>query len=808
MNPLFRLPRWARRLLYAGLTLALLVVALLTGGYFYVASSLPKVDTLADYRPPIVTRILSDNGSVIAELYDERRIVVPVTRMPLRLIEAFVAAEDANFFKHRGIDLASIVRAAGKNLMAGGVVQGGSTITQQVTKSLLLTPERSFERKFKEAILAYRIERRLSKEEILFLYLNQIFLGHGAYGVQAAAENYFAKNIEELSLAECSLLAGLPRAPSRYSPYHNLTAAKERQKYVLGRMVEEKYITQAEADAAFKLPLVIRPRRSQHRDDAAFFTEQVRRDLEARYGHDLLFRGGLEVHTSLNLAQQTAAQQAVRNNLRDYDKRHGYRGPLGALDPAAEAKFWEEQTEEFIRNPPESGSLLEGVVIGSDPSGGVLVRFGSRQGRIDRKETAWAGTLQVPPRGAAPSGNAKGSGSSRLPIGSRILVRILEQPDAGPWPLALEQDPAAEGALLALDPRSGLIKAMVGGYDFRRSQFNRVLQARRQPGSAMKPLIYAAALDKGFTPATVVLDAPLIFRFRQPDGTLKEWAPQNYSREFDGPTTVRRALAKSNNIVTIRILQDIGVRYAADYARQLGITSPLQEDLTLALGSSALTPLELATAYAVLANGGIRIAPSYITKVRNRDGKILESIDPADFPSGLQAGQQLIERPRTRVISAETAYLATTLMESVIQEGTGGRAKALGRPVAGKTGTTNELRDAWFVGSVPQLLALTWVGFDQERSLGRLETGGHAALPAWLSFMQQAVADLPVESFPVPDSIEFHPIDPASGRATAESASGAMIEAFAPGTGPRHTPIAETFDKIRDFFDFGREENE
>jgi penicillin-binding protein 1A len=532
----------------------------------------------------------------------------------------------------------------------------------------------------------------------------------------------------------------------------------------------------------------------------------VRRDLEASYGRELLYRGGLEVHTSLNLAQQVAAQQAVRDNLRSYDKRHGYRGPLGILAAEAEAAFLQDQAEEFIKRPPATGDLLEAVVTGADGRGGLLVRLGNQQGRIDRKETAWAGSIQVPPRGATPSGNAKGVGSSRLPVGSRILVRVLEQPPAGPWVLALEQDPEAEGALLALEPHSGLIKAMVGGYNFRRSQFNRVLQARRQPGSAMKPLIYAAALDKGFTPATVVLDAPLIFRYRQPDGTLKEWAPQNYSRDFTGPTTVRQALTKSNNIVTIRILQEIGVRYAADYARQLGIASPLQEDLTLALGSSAVTPLELATAYAVLVNGGIRVTPTYITKVRDRDGRILESIDPADFHAGLQAGQRLVERPRTRVISAETSYLITNLMQSVIASGTGAGAKALGRPVAGKTGTTNELRDAWFVGAVPQLLALTWVGYDQERSLGHLETGGHAALPGWLAFMQEAVTGLTPENFPVPDNIEFQVIDPVSGQAASEQATDAVIEVFAPGTGPNRRLASDDFTSLRDFFRLDRED--
>lgn len=799
-----RLPRRGRLLLYLALAAILLAGLVPLVIYLFVGRSLPKVETLADYRPPVITRILGDQGEVIAEIFEERRVVIPVARMPRQLIQAFVSAEDSNFFEHRGIDLTSILRAAFKNLRAGGVVQGGSTITQQVAKSLLLTPERSFERKFKEAILAYQIEKRLSKEEILYLYLNQIFLGHGAYGVQAAAENYFDKNVEQLSLAECSLLAGLPRAPSRYSPYHNFKAAKDRQKYVLGRMVEEKYITREQADMAFAAPLVVRPRRNQHTAEAAFFTEQVRRYLEETYGRELLYRGGLQVVTTMNIAQQEAAQRAVRNNLRDYDKRHGYRGPLGQFDEAAEARFLAEQAEEFTRVPPEPGDLCEAVVTGSDARS-IMVKLGHIEGTISRKETTWAGQLQVPPRGATPAGNAKGSGS-RLPIGSRILVRILDAPSQGAWSLALEQDPDVQGALLAIDPHNGQIKAMVGGYDFRRSQFNRVLQARRQPGSAMKPLIYAAALDKGFTPATVMLDAPLIFRFRQPNGVLKEWAPQNYSREFSGPTTVRHALAKSNNIVTIRILQEIGVSYAANYVRRLGISSPLQEDLTLALGSSAVTPLELAGAYAVLTNGGIRVTPTYITQVRDRDGHILESIDPADFPSGTQPGQQLVERPRLRVISPETSYLVTSLMESVVQNGTGAGAKALGRPVAGKTGTTNDLRDAWFVGGTPQLLALTWVGFDQERSLGHLETGGHAALPAWLAFMQEAVANLPVESFPVPDSIEFQAIDPDSGQPMSENHSGSYIEAFAPGTGPNEASESGPLDRLRDFFRLDREE--
>ncbi|MBW2450747.1 MAG: penicillin-binding protein, partial [Deltaproteobacteria bacterium] len=388
-----------------------------------------------------------------------------------------------------------------------------------------------------------------------------------------------------------------------------------------------------------------------------------------------------------------------------------------------------------------------------------------------------------------------------------VLVRIVEARDDGPWELALEQQPLAQGALLAIEPNTGLIKAMVGGYDFRTSQFNRVIQARRLPGSAIKPLIYAAALDKGYTPATVMLDTPLIFKERLETGEIKEWKPKNYSKRFYGPVPVRTALAKSHNVITIKILEDIGVRYAARYLRKLGIETPIDEDLTMALGSSALTPMELAGAYAVLANGGVKIRPTYITRIFDRDGKILESIDPADFPTGPQGDQRLITNIQTRVISPETAYLITNLMESVVQSGTGWRAKSLKRPVAGKTGTTNDLKDAWFVGYVPQLLAVTWVGYDQERPLGKKETGSQAAAPAWVAFMERAVADLPIEHFPVPDRIEFRPIDPETGLLAPEDSQSVVIEAFAPGTVPMRYAIEEKAPQAKDFFRLDLEEN-
>jgi penicillin-binding protein 1A len=783
----------------------LLIIVSPLAAYLYVAKSLPRVDTLADYQPPVITRIYSDDGSVIAELFEERRIVVPVSRMPKQLIQAFVAAEDANFFKHQGVDLVSIARAALKNIKAGGIVQGGSTITQQVAKSLLLTPEKKFERKFKEAILAYRMENRLSKEEILYLYLNQIFLGHGAYGVQAAAENYFDKNVDELDLAECSLLAGLPQAPSRYSPYRHFERARERQKYVLNRMIAEDFITADEAEAALAVEMEIRPKINQHITDAAYFTEQVRRYLQENYGHALLYRGGLQVHTSMNLAMQLAAQEAVRNNLRGHDKRQGYRGPSEVLSTEEETALLEQQVEQLAENPLESGALIDAIVTGGDRKN-IQLRCADRTGRITIADAKWAAPLQVIARNKEASGNATAP-ASRLPIGARVQVRILEIPEQGPLKLALEQEPLAQGALLAMDPHSGLIRAMVGGHDFRTSQFNRVIQARRLPGSAIKPIIYAAALDKGYTPATVILDTPLIYKERLEDGEIKEWKPKNYSKKFYGPVPVRTALAKSHNVITIKILEDIGVRYAANYARKLGIASPLAEDLTFGLGSSAVTPMELAGAYAVLANGGVRITPTYIARILDRNGRILESIDPADFPGGPQPGQRLVQQQRTRVISPETSYLITNLLESVVRHGTGWRAKALKRPTAGKTGTTNDLKDAWFIGYIPQLLTVTWVGYDQERPLGKKETGSRAAAPGWVSFMEQAVADLPVEHFPVPDAIEFRPIDPKTGLLAPEDSPDVMIETFAPGTAPVRYALEEKTPQARDFFRLDLEEN-
>ncbi|NLC70096.1 MAG: PBP1A family penicillin-binding protein [Desulfuromonadaceae bacterium] len=777
---------------------SLLAILALASAYFYFSSSLPRVDTLEDYSPPIITSVYSFDGRVLAEYAHERRIVVPVTSMPPHLIQAFVAAEDAHFFQHRGINFLSILRAALKNVRAGGIRQGGSTITQQVAKSLLLSPEKTFTRKFKEAILAWRMENALSKEGILYLYLNQIYLGHASYGVEAASQTYFGKPVNQLTLAECALLAGLPQAPSRYSPYRNLQRARERQRYVLGRMAKEGYITAAEAEEAALAELTLQPRSAgDDKNPAPYFSEQVRRYLEQTYGEELLYQGGLKVFTTLDIHMQRAARQAVRLNLEDYDRRHGYRGPENILTPTETEIFLAAQKSSW-NQPPQEGSIVEGVVTGSDKTG-LLVRFGPFQGYLGEKSTPWAGVLGLAKEGA-PFRLDRNRNTVWLPPGALILVRIVKTSGEDRPLLRLEQRPDAQSCLVALDPANGQIKAMVGGYDFAESQFNRVVQGYRQPGSAFKPILYAAALDKGYTPASIILDTPIVFKERKPGGKIVTWKPQNYSQRFSGPTTLRKALTHSYNVVTIKILQDIGVNYAANYAAKLGIESPIFKDLTMALGSSALSPMELATAFSVFANGGIRITPSYIVKILDRNGQVLESTDPADFPNGPGEGQRLIEVKRERVLSPETAYLVTNLMESVVREGTGSRAKALKRPAAAKTGTTNDLKDAWFAGFVPQLVAVSWIGFDQGEPLGKGETGSRAAAPAWVAFMKEAVKDLPVRQFAVPDTIEFRPVDPTTGLLTPEDSGSLTVEAFAPGTAPSRFALDESTLRARDFF--------
>jgi len=774
---------------------AIISFSALAGAYFFVSRSLPKLDKLEDYTPAAVTSVYSSDGHKIAEFYRERRIVVPVNRMPQKLIQAFVAAEDAAFFEHEGLDFVSIFRAAIKNIRAGGIVQGGSTITQQVAKSLLLTPERKFSRKFKEAILAWRIEQNFSKREILHLYLNQIYLGHGAYGVQAAAENYFATDVENLSLAQSSMLAGLPQAPSRYSPYSHFERARKRQIYVLERMLANGFITAPQLQQAHAEELSIHPRKNNTAAGTGYFTEQVRRYLEQEFGEEQLYTAGMEIHTTINLDMQQAAQMAVRENLQAHDRRRGLRHPKRVIAP--------EQWDQVFNNIPEQledGEIYPAILSDLNSEGNIEVQYGKHRGIIPRTSLEGGEPFKVIPYSEYRSEKTQQPGGPvYLPIGSVIHTRV-EDTRKQPFEATYFQYPEAQGAMLVMDPNTGQIRAMVGGYDFASSQFNRVLQAKRQPGSAIKPLIYAAALDKGYTPASIIVDTPLIYKDIDEEGEKREWKPDNYSNKFYGATNLREALAHSYNVISIKLLKEIGLRYAANYLHNLGIKSDINMDLSMALGTSTVTPLEMGTAYSVFANGGIRISPAYIDKIYDRHGKILKSTDPADFPTGPKQGQELISPQKNRVMPKEIAALITNMLESVVQNGTGWRAKALKRPAAGKTGTTDNLHDAWFIGYIPQLVTVSWVGYDQQRPLGKHETGSKAAAPAWVDFMQQACSSLKKRNFYIPDTMEFHPVDPETGFLVPEDSQNMRIEMFAPGTAPDTYSIDRQKNQAKDFF--------
>jgi penicillin-binding protein 1A len=644
--------------------------------FFYFTHGLPSIETLKNYRPATITKFFSEDGEIIGEFFIEKRKIVSLDRVPHHLVQAFIAGEDARFFHHKGLDYIAIFRALSRNIFSGEIVQGGSTITQQVVKSILLSPEKSFTRKIREAILAFKIEKYLSKEEILFLYLNQIYLGQGAYGVATAAENYFGKSVEELNLAESALLAGLPQAPSKYSPYHHPEQAIRRQTYILNRMVEEGFISYGEVMKALQTPLKIKSKQNSFIEKAPYFVEHVRRYVEEKYGKEALYKNGLQVYTTIDNDLQKIAQEAVESGLKEIEKRQKYL-------------------------------------------------------------------------------------SSDIPF-------------------------SLEGALVCFDLETGYVKAIVGGRDFRKSQFNRATQARRQTGSAFKPIVYASALDKGYTPASVIVDAPIIFEWGD-----KKWKPKNFEERFLGPTTLRNAIAHSVNIVTVKIAQDVGIDYIKDYAQKLGISFPLQNDLSMALGSSSISLYELTKVYAVFANQGNAFRPIFIKKILDRDGNLLEENLPLFYPK-----EPFNEE---RILSPQTAYIMTNLLEGVVQNGTGWRAKTLGRPVAAKTGTTDQFLDAWFIGYTQEFITGIWVGFDEERSLGENETGSRAASPIWVTFMSKILKERPVKEFPIPEGIEFMKIDPKTGQVGL--GREAILECFKEGTGPTQK-VSSRSKSTTDFFKF------
>lgn len=754
---------WWRILLIVLAVFFLLGGAGIGGGYYYFARDLPSIDVLRSYEPSQATRVYSDDNRLIGQFFIEKRVFVPLVRLPEILPQAIIAVEDSRFYKHKGFSIEAMARAFIANLSSLRIRQGASTITQQLTRSLFLSPERTMTRKIKELLLAYRMEQLLSKEEILEFYLNQIYFGHGAYGIQVASRTYFGKDASELELPEAAMLAGLPKAPSVYSPFNNPEKAKVRQRVVLKRMVVEGYITGEEYKEAYAKNIYLqKPLRGK--DLAPHFVEQVRQYLVSTYGSDTVYRGGLNVYTTLNIEMQKSANQAVREGLRKLDKRQGYRGPHGRRSEQ------EEKTGRVARHLGV-GEIVDGEVTVLDTNE-VWVNVGIAEGKIPLEEMSWAFRRFKGQNSEDEVRTLKnGKPSDILSVGDLVKVRVKQLSPGGiPKILSLEQEPEVEGAFIALDTHSGAIKAMVGGYDFKKSEFNRAVRAHRQPGSVFKPIIYATAVEMGFSPSSMVVDSPIIYV--DPE-TEKVWKPENYEGRFYGPVRLRDALAYSRNLATVHLLQKIGVRNVIRFAHRVGIQSPLSPDLSLALGSSGVGLLELSSAISVFPNQGVRCEPVMITSITDSTGIVLES----------NVCQE------QRVISRETAYIVTNMLEDVVQRGTARRAKKLGRSLAGKTGTTNDYTDAWFIGYAPNLLAGVWVGYNDLRSLGNKEAGGAVALPIWINFMAETLPGLPERTFPIPEGIIYVKIDPKTGLLAPKGTKDTVVDIFVRGTEPTRVSV-------------------
>lgn len=731
--------------LCAFISLGLIIAPL----HFYL-STLPSIRAFEEYRPGIITKLYDANGQLIGEFLEERRILLPLTSIPRSLLEATIAVEDSRFYRHCGIDFLGIVRALWTNLKARRVVEGGSTITQQLSKLLFLTPEKTIGRKIKEVVLALQIEHRYSKDEILELYFNQIYFGHGAYGVEAAANTYFGKRTQELTLAESALLAGLPRWPAHYSPYNNPEVALKRRAHALRRMVKEGFITEQEARQASQEPLRLK-KLTAGENEAPYFVEHVRRKLEKRYGTHAIYRGGLKVYTTLDLEIEKIAQRSLKEGLRNIDKTLGWRKPERATEEEL-SLFAKEKRSRILARLKEDG-VYPGIVVEATSTFASIDLGGGLEGILPAKNIAWTGFR---------------SPSTILKAKDKVEVRVVElDREKERIILALEQRPKIQGSIVVLEPSSGYIKAMVGGYDFEESEFNRVTQARRQPGSAFKPFIYTTAIDCGYPPNYIIIDAPVIY-----DDWGEKWTPQNYDERYIGPTTLRVGLAQSRNVVTVKLLEEIGVKRVISYAHRMGIKSYLGPNLSLALGTSEVIPLEMAAAYAIFPNQGIKTEPLSILKVLDRDGNVLEE----NFPK------------EEEVLKPTTCYLMTNLLRGVVEQGTGWRARAVGRPCAAKTGTTDECTDAWFIGFAPDLVTCVWVGFDEKISMGKDMTGSRVAGPIWTDFMSEVFKDKPIREFPTPEKgLSFARICPESGLLATKECPRVMVEAFLEGTEPTDT---------------------
>ncbi|MEE8483435.1 MAG: PBP1A family penicillin-binding protein [Nitrospinota bacterium] len=746
-----------------------LILLLAITGIFLVhkySGNLPDVSAMRNYKPSLVTTLYDQYDNLVAEYYIEKRMLKNLDSMPDIMKQATLAIEDNSFYKHKGIDFKGIARAAMVNIRAGRVVQGGSTITQQVAKLLFFTRERTFERKIKEALLSLQIEQNFSKSEILEIYLNHIYYGHGSYGVEAASQLYFNRSVEDLNVSEVAMIAGIPKAPRNFSPHFNPVAAKKRRDVVLKRMFEERYIIQPEYQEAVSEPIRVVPLKKAE-NFAPFFAEHVRRYLNEKYGTTSLYREGLKVYTTLNLEWQRHAQKAVREGLETTSRRLGYNGPTGWIDPETQIPEWEKLNPPQKKLPDEQyfakGKRLKAVVRELEPEA-IRFEVNGREGVIEKKGYKWAHPPD--PKEDGRFFKEISNPEDILKKGDVIYVTILDYKPGAPIYAELDQIPEVQGALLSIDYRTGAIRSMVGGYDFEESSFNRTVQAYRQPGSSFKPIIYSAAFNKNLTPASVIIDSPIIFEEDIDD--FKHWKPVNFRQKFYGPTTLRSAVTHSRNVVTIKLLQKIGLPYVVNWAHQLGINSTLDPNLSLALGTSGISLQELTSVYGVFANGGVRNEPFFIRRVEDRNGRVIEEHE---------------EDPQ-QVIPEDTAFIMGNILHGVVKEGTGRKVRSVGVPAAGKTGTTNDFIDAWFIGFTSDIVTGVWVGKDRKGVMGKNETGSRVAAPIWLSFMKEAVKDITIKPFAPPSSVVFTRIDKETGYLAAPDNPNSFFEAFREGTAP------------------------
>lgn len=714
--------------------------------------NLPPLEALTDYKPKLPLRVYTSDGALIGEFGEERRAFITIDKVPDYMKQAIISAEDERFYSHGGVDTLGVLRAAASNLLSGGAKEGASTITMQVARNFFLSNEKTLTRKLSEAMLAIKIEHNLSKDKILELYINQIYLGQRAYGFEAAAHAYFGKTMRELSLAEFAMLAGLPKAPSRYNPVVNFPRAKSRQEYVLKRMRTLKFIDQPTWEAAVKQKLVIRQTRQQTDVSANYAAEMVRQTLFEKYGESI-YSTGIKVVTTLKKAHQAAANQSVWQGIADYDLRHGYRGPEKQISLPADKAARDVAIVDLLDDISPVSDMRPAVVLSAAPK---LIRAQLHDGtvvEIAGNSLKWVANW------------AAGKKGRQLEPGAVVRVQLLNKSQ---WRLA--QLPEVEAALVAVNPEDGAITALVGGFDFNRNKFNRVTQAWRQPGSSFKPFIYSAALEKGLTPASMIENAPISLTAEEAGGTA--WEPKNYDSSTGAPVRIRTALTKSLNLVSVRILQAIGPHYARDYIRRFGFDPARHPPyLTMALGAGSVTPLQMAAAYGVFANGGFSVNPYLIDKVYDKDGRLL-----------MQSSPQKVGGNAPRVIDPRNAWLMTDMMQDVVRYGTAARAGQLGRSdIAGKTGTTNDARDTWFAGFSPDLVAIAWMGYDQPRSLGRSETGSQSALPIWMNFMGTALKGVPQKGWPMPGGIISVQINPDTGTRVSESVIDTVLGTSTPG---------------------------